>query len=234
MQKHLQIATLNEREVRGRWKSFLRRWNDGALSEGWYESGFRARVAERRGVGGVDRMDWGQEEEDDDDDYGPAVPAKVRSLGPTIPDLQDLQYRRELVQDEHDARRADGRFDRKKARQVDKERMEELAPRGDPGSHERRVEKRREASVTKRAVAEARDGVEEMGDGEIMGDDEGIAGFKMKVRERERAKNAREIRREEVLRAREAERETKVAKLREKEEKTVAMLREIARQRFSS
>ncbi|TGJ83580.1 hypothetical protein E0Z10_g5173 [Xylaria hypoxylon] len=36
IQKQIDISTLNEREVRGRWKSFVSKWNNRELAEGWY------------------------------------------------------------------------------------------------------------------------------------------------------------------------------------------------------
>lgn len=37
IQKGLQISELDNNEVRGRWKSFLGKWNRGELAEGWYD-----------------------------------------------------------------------------------------------------------------------------------------------------------------------------------------------------
>ncbi|KAI1166194.1 hypothetical protein F5B18DRAFT_95175 [Nemania serpens] len=37
VQKQIDIASLDEREVRGRWKSFVSKWNGGGLAEGWYQ-----------------------------------------------------------------------------------------------------------------------------------------------------------------------------------------------------
>lgn len=36
VQKRKDIATMDEREIRGRWKSFVGKWNHGDLAEGWY------------------------------------------------------------------------------------------------------------------------------------------------------------------------------------------------------
>ncbi|KAI1502167.1 hypothetical protein F5X99DRAFT_427534 [Biscogniauxia marginata] len=36
VQKQKDITMLDEREVRGRWKSFVSKWNTGELAEGWY------------------------------------------------------------------------------------------------------------------------------------------------------------------------------------------------------
>lgn len=37
LQKQLDITSLDENEVRGRWKSFMGKWNRGELAEGWYD-----------------------------------------------------------------------------------------------------------------------------------------------------------------------------------------------------
>ncbi len=37
LQKELDICALDEAEVRGRWKSFLGKWNRAELAEGWYD-----------------------------------------------------------------------------------------------------------------------------------------------------------------------------------------------------
>ena len=111
------------------------------------------------------------------------------------------------------------------------------APRPDAGSHERRLEKRRETSGVMRAFRDAKDGLDdvEVGDAELMGgggDGEGVGGLKARKKDMERKKNEREIQREEILRARRAATEERMAKVRAKEEKTVGMLRELARARF--
>ncbi|KAI1759243.1 hypothetical protein GGR53DRAFT_165642 [Hypoxylon sp. FL1150] len=38
VQKQKDITALDEREVRGRWKSFVTKWNKGELAEGWYRA----------------------------------------------------------------------------------------------------------------------------------------------------------------------------------------------------
>ncbi|KAI0396550.1 hypothetical protein F5Y17DRAFT_418643 [Xylariaceae sp. FL0594] len=37
LQKQIDIAALDEREARGRWKSFVNKWNMAQLAEGWYD-----------------------------------------------------------------------------------------------------------------------------------------------------------------------------------------------------
>ena len=120
-------------------------------------------------------------------------------------------------------------------RKQEKERIEELVPRAEAGSKERMLQKKREKAETNRAFASAKTeggGVAEVPESDLLGDDEGIEGFKKQKRELERKKNEREIRREEVSRARAEEREEKVKQYRAKEEATMKGLVELAKARF--
>ncbi|KAI1275560.1 hypothetical protein F5Y07DRAFT_172697 [Xylaria sp. FL0933] len=103
VQKQIDIATLDEREARGRWKSFVSKWNNGGLAEGWYRpETFEDAMLDARGVGDkpederrheprrdsstrvaeVDLRRQGTEgrdetqDDDDDDDYGPTLPTQ--------------------------------------------------------------------------------------------------------------------------------------------------------------
>jgi len=249
IQKHLDIHDLNEDEVKGRWKSFFGKWNRGELAEGWYDPETKRKADERyisrpqnldripdgpRNAGPRAQETEPSEDDDGDDHYGPTLPDAVagRSVGPAIPNLQDLQHRRELAEEDREARAADFKSERKLARQTEKERLEELAPRAAPGSRERQLEKKRDVAASNRSFRDAKDaGMEEVGEGELMGDD-GIEGYKAKAKVQERRKNEREIRKEEVLRARASEREERLAVRRVKEEKTMETLRAMARERF--
>ncbi|RAQ99258.1 short chain dehydrogenase [Stemphylium lycopersici] len=203
IQKSIQLDDLDEREGKGRWKSF-----EDAQTES-------------------------------DDDFGPAPPtdlARHSGHGPTIPKLDDLTYRNEL-RDEDRARGQsdyvdDIRYARKTDRKAQKERLEELAPRADPGSRERQLEKKRETTSTLQSFRDAKEsGEADVAESDLMGDD-GIDNYKKKKKEQERQKNEREIRREEIARAREAERNERLAERREKEGKTMDFLRQIAQERF--
>lgn len=126
------------------------------------------------------------------------------------------------------------RYARKLDRTQQKEALDELLPRADAGTRERQLEKKREKTETMRAFARAKSpgAVEEVGEGELMGDEGGIEGYKKARKEVERKKNEREMRKEEMLRARAAEREERVREYQVKEERTMAMLRALAEQRF--
>ena len=113
---------------------------------------------------------------------------------------------------------------------------DEVAPRAEPGTHERRMEKRRETAAANRAFAESRRGgspTDGAPDDELMGSGENDLAAIKKARESEqRKKNEREIRREEILRARAAEREERLQQYRQKEEETIGWLKTLAKQRF--
>ena len=95
-----------------------------------------------------------EDHDDSEDDYGPSLPTTISRVGPSVPSMQDLQYRNELAEEDETARRQDLRFDRKMDRRLQKERLEELNPRAEPGSRERQLEKKREKAVANRAFRE--------------------------------------------------------------------------------
>lgn len=301
IQKQIDITLLDEREIRGRWKSFVGKWNNGELAEGWYrpevfedvmfdEAGMDDRIETNEGHGFTDRRsasrdnrrsssteklrdmhtsrhqadddtrpgmtdapDRGdeveeEEDDDDDDDYGPTLPTQddprhttdmtnavsQTKHGPGIPTLTDLTLRRELNDSERDDARARLRQERRDDRKLQKDRLDELAPRADAGTQARRLEKRREAREANASFAHAKisNDVPEVTDADLLGGGDGIEEHRKLKRETERRKSEREVRREEILRAQREEREVRAREYREREAKTVDMLREIARSRF--
>jgi hypothetical protein len=272
LHKQLHLADLDDREARGRWKSFVGKWNRGELAEGWYSpemfekaaAGFVGKAARQEGKADIDgrsrlakhesgrdtvQEEGTEEDDDDDDEYGPTLPGseagrqQLRSegpahsrSGPAIPSLQDLEMRRADDMEAKESHVADIRSARRADRKEQAERLEELVPRAEPGSRERRLEKRREAADANReyrsGAASGAAGMDEVGDQELMDDDDGKADFRRQVAEMQRRKTEREIRREEIARARNAEREERMREYAMKEEKTVDMLRELAKKRF--
>lgn len=229
--------------------------NRGDLAAGWYDpatlqkSAAAAREYERaplpsppphadrrerdgRGDAGVDDEDGSE-----DEDLGPAPPPPPLNshprAGPAIPRTSDLRLRDEELAEASADSRSLVRAARKEDKKLQRERLEELVPRAEPGSRDRQLEKKREVAATNRSFADAKGGADGLADVSeevaMGGGDGGIR--EMKARE-ERKKNEREIRREEILRARQAEREERMVGLRQKEEKTMEMLRELAKQRF--
>ncbi|KAK0791233.1 hypothetical protein LTR91_017959 [Friedmanniomyces endolithicus] len=279
IQKSISIADLSEDEVKGRWKSFLGKWNRRELAEGWYDPEMRGRVegryvapaarssagvkaagepgvdggAAREGRARQDQIDDDEDEDEDDDGYGPSLPSLPSTstaqphptkppAGPSAPSLQDLQLRREAAAETHQTHLATLRQTRKSDRALANSRLEELVPRADPGSHERRMEKRAETSAAHNGFRDAKEnggpggggggeGGQE-GVGDLLGDGDEAGSHQAEVAKLERKKGERELRKEEVLRARAAEREERVAEVRRKEERTMEMLRGIARERF--
>lgn len=178
------------------------------------------------------------DESQSEDEFGPAVSRDVvpRRTGPTMPKMDDLALRDQLTAEERRQSssnyRDDVRYERKEDRKAQKERLEELVPRADPGSRERQLEKRRETTSTLKEFRDAKEGGDaEVRDADLLGADD-IDEYKRHRKEMERKKTEREIRREEVLRARAAEREEKLAEFRQKEAATMDYLRAIAKDRF--
>ncbi|PNS20755.1 hypothetical protein CAC42_2686 [Sphaceloma murrayae] len=241
LQKQIYIEDLDEQELKGRWKSFLGKWNRGELSEGYYDPATKAKADTSRSSEGrvtsVEKAvvttspDAENSESDGGGDYGPALP-QGSTQGAAIANRQDLQYRDELVEEAKRTGRESIRHERKMERKLQKDRMDEVAPRAEPGTKDRLLEKKREKLEANRSFRESKDGgVEEVGDKDLLGD-EGAEAYKAQLKEHERRKTEREVRKEEVLRARAAEREERLAAHRAKENKTLDMLKEIAKQRF--
>jgi hypothetical protein len=255
VQKQLDIDEVSADEVRGRFKSFLGKWNRRELSDGWYDPDVQVRAQERfasrppaaapkpadvRAIETrqpTEREDGARQDENDDeedsDGYGPTLPASRRAQGVAVPSMQDLQNRRELEREDRENFAADMKYERKQDRKLQKERIEELAPRAAPGTRERQLEKKREKSAVTREFADAKapGGVEEVNDADLLGDDGGDS-YKAQLKVQSKRKNEREIRKEEILRARAAEREERLSEHRQKEAKTMEMLRGLAKQRY--
>ncbi|MCJ1385106.1 hypothetical protein MMC17_008225 [Xylographa soralifera] len=260
VQKQLALEDLSQTEARGRWKSFVGKWNRGELAEGWYDPATLRKATESftRPFSSSRHPDERRLSPDyihqkkqaldgsgssGDENIGPALPenqgknvSKAYRSGPTIPTLQDLELRHETSTEDNIAAREVLREQRIVDRKKDKERVEELVPRAEAGSKERMIEKKREKAETNRAFASAKTeggGVAEVPESELLGDEDGgLEGFKKQKRELERKKNEREIRREEVSRARAEEREERVKQYRAKEEATMKGLVELAKARF--
>ncbi|KAG6039543.1 hypothetical protein E4U41_002471 [Claviceps citrina] len=270
LQKQRDLGCMDEREVRGRWKSFAGKWNRGELAEGWYDPDMFARCAAEyaslaeeegwddsasprggRGGGGGGgggqttgagsaRMnsDEGDDDDDDDDDdaYVPILPGqkgpKAR-LGAKSATTQDLSLRDELLQEQRETERHQLRQARRADRALQKERLEELVPRAEPGTRERKLEKKKEVNETMRQFRDRSPAPGlEVGDAQLLGTGDGLDEHKrMRARERTR-KSDRQVRREEFERAKREEMEHRQKLWREREEGTVSMLRELARQRF--
>lgn len=267
LQKQKDIEEMDEREVRGRWKSFVGKWNRGELAEGWYDPEMFQRILERGPppprepqqqqqqqqhrrqqsdssdekppeARYLDRNASEDEDEDEDEDmdYGPVLPGAApgdRRAGATIPNKQDLALRDELAEESREADREDLRAARKADRKLQKERLEELVPRAEAGTRERKLEKRQEVNEKMRQFRDKSPGGE-VRDSELMGGGDSLEEYKQAKEKEQRRKSEREIRREEIERAKREEIEEKRRAWQEREDKTVSMLRELARQRFGS
>ncbi|KAK5955178.1 hypothetical protein OHC33_003858 [Knufia fluminis] len=256
IQKHHDIEDLAEDEVKGRWRSFMNKWNRGELAEGWYDPITLQKAVTAHEPTALDEDATQKHEpppasgvdDEEDDDFGPALPQDGRGSlarieppnsrsGPTIPSLQDLQSRNEdarsAAEISREQRFEDMRNERKVERKIQKERLEEVPPRAEAGTRERQLEKKRDAAASNRAFAATKEGGGdvEVQESDLMGEDT-LSELKKMKKEHERRKTEREVKRDEIMRARAAEREERTQKMKEKEDKTMAMLKELARSRF--
>lgn len=110
IQKGRFIEDMDEREIRGRWKSFVAKWNEGSLAEGWYSpelveqtlwqgietrepreepappadgsgSGKREEPKERSEAVSREHEEGADAGDDEDDDYGPVLPGQNERAG---------------------------------------------------------------------------------------------------------------------------------------------------------
>ncbi|KAJ5382644.1 hypothetical protein N7517_000555 [Penicillium concentricum] len=138
IQKGKHIEDLSEDEVKGRWKSFMQKWNRGELAEGWYDpvtldkARKNAEQEPEAGVrGGRESPDYTQgeraaakapqnppiddnDDDDEDDEYGPSLPQPGSGrggaqAGPAIPTMQDLELKRESAIEDAMAARGESR-----------------------------------------------------------------------------------------------------------------------------
>ncbi|EDO00536.1 hypothetical protein SS1G_14406 [Sclerotinia sclerotiorum 1980 UF-70] len=195
-------------------------------------SSFTKRESEYDNPGRVE-----DDENDSDDSIGPTLPGEMNKVkmnrpGPSIPNMEDLELKREMAVEDRLAQRDDIRYERRIDRKEQKEALDELVPRAEAGTRERQLEKKKEVNEKMKSFREQSPGAAEVPDTELMGGDDGIEGFKKKKEEFERKKNERELRKEEIMRARQAEREERLQEYRQKEDGTMAMLKALAKQNF--
>ncbi len=138
----------------------------------------------------------------------------------------------EMEAEDRLARQADLKHSRKLDRKSQQDALDELVPRAEAGTRERRLEKKAEVNAKMKSFREKSPGAEEVPESDLMGGGDGLSEYKKQKQELERKKNERELRKEEILRARAAEREERLEEYRAKEDKTMAMLRALAKQNF--
>lgn len=248
VQKQIEWEELDEREVKGRWKSFVGKWNRGELAEGWYDPDMFSRISESdpgpapkqrkrtpEPVTHHEHETLDRANSSDENDYGPTLPQSSqhgRRAGPGIPSFNDLSIRNEMIEDDREDFISILRAARKADRAQQKERLEDLAPRADAGTQERKLEKRQAVNDKMRGFRDKSPGMEAGNEKELMGGGDSLEEYKSAKQREQRRKTEREIRREEIDRAKREEMEEKRRAWREREEGTVSMLKELARQRF--
>lgn len=249
VQKQINIEDLDERELKGRWKSFVSKWNSGELAEGWYDPEMFSRIAARGPPvrepspprappqrAPSDRAPSDRDANSDDEDYGPVLPnsSSNRPVGAMAPSRDDLSMRDELAAEAREADREALRAARKADRAQQKERLDDVAPRAEAGTRERRLEKKQLLNDKLRGFRDRSPGgmADAGNDTEVMGGGDSLEEYKRAKATEQRRKTERELRREEMERARRQEIEERRRAYQEKEDGTVAMLRELAKQRF--
>lgn len=246
LQKQKDIDDMDDREVKGRWKSFMGKWNRGELAEGWYDPEMYQRISSasvnhapsqvQRHISPkpTTRKEDISGDEGSDEDYGPVLPGGGggRRARASIPSMQDLAVRDEMNAESREADREDLRAARKADRKLQKERLEDLVPRAEPGTRERKLEKRQEVNAKMKDFRDKSPGMEGGTEKELMGGGDELEEYKKEKEKQQRRKTERELRREEIQRAKQEEMEEKRRKWQEREQGTMSMLQELAKQRF--
>ena len=251
IQKGKFLESMDDREVKGRWKSFVGKWNRGELAEGWYDPDMFTRICSmERPEKPPHELDThnqtlprskedGGSYQSDDEDYGPALPISdsSRRAGAAIPKLQDLSLRNEMIAEDREVEKSAGIAAIRDARRADrkhqKEQLDEILPRAEAGTHERKLEKKQMVNDKMKEFREKSPGMDGgMNEKELMGGGDSLDDYKRQKQAEQRKRTEREIRREEIDRAKREEVEEKRRAWKEKEDEKISMLKELAKQRF--
>ncbi|POS87452.1 hypothetical protein EPUL_002164, partial [Erysiphe pulchra] len=255
IQKNKIFEDLDKKELKGRWKSFMHKWNRGELSEGWYDPSTKRKARENAitrisqtledapGVATTRRNGKNPAYESEsesvdgnqsDQSFGPVLPgqeirSKTRRLGPTIPSTQDIQVMNEIDTEARIARYNEIKLARKADRNEQKAALDELIPQSMAGTRERQLEKKKELNEKMKSFREKSPGTADIPDSDLMGDKNDFEFYKKAKQEMERKKNERELRKEAFLRIRVAEREERLREYRIKEEATIGMFKALVK-----
>ncbi|KAK4199743.1 hypothetical protein QBC40DRAFT_202167, partial [Triangularia verruculosa] len=248
--KNIELPSLLETEVKGRWKSFIGKWNRGGLSTEWYThaslppppSPLLSPLSSYPPLEFTPHPPPIPQVDDDDDEYGPVLPNQTRTTrtttslhGPLIPSRDDLLGRNETLDSDRQYALEVHRHERKIFRKEHKELLDDLLPKADPGSRERKLEKKRELTDKLKSFSQAKDAgaMEEVNERDLMGGgDDALEELQRVKRLREQKQNQRQGKREEEEMLRRKEREERVRGYREREEKVMEGLRGLVRERF--
>lgn len=120
-------------------------------------------------------------------------------------------------------------LERKAARRLEKERLEELVPRAEPGTKERRLEKKAEVAAAHRAFRE-KSPEATIPERDLMGGDD----IKAELLRQKRIDAERQARRDEAYRLRETEKMQRRKELEKREDGTMEMLKRLAQERYGA
>ena len=229
--------------------------NHGELAEGWYdpdrlqqyaheESSAKPKVSTpAEHVTRKTSLSYPSEDDEDDDEYGPALASSGQGstrAGPSIPTMNDLALRRENDREGRESTIALAKASRRADAKLEKQRLDDLAPRAEAGTRERQLEKKRDLAASNKTFAESKggggagSGMVEVNEADLLGggEDDSVEGIKKRKMEEQRKLSERELRREEFARARREEMEQRKKDFTEKEEERTQRFIELAKRRF--
>ncbi|KAL9615937.1 MAG: hypothetical protein Q9160_009137 [Pyrenula sp. 1 TL-2023] len=182
IQKNILLEDLSADEVKGRWKSFVGKWNRGDLAEGWYDPKTLDKAlnqappppprthppqqpsskTHKQSTESATALDSNPSPDSDSESlYGPSLPtlsSTHRSHGPTIPQTADLTLSREAAHTVSLAARASTQSSLKSARRTERAArtltLDTIAPRPAAGTHARILENKALQRLSNTAFAD--------------------------------------------------------------------------------
>ncbi|KIO25471.1 hypothetical protein M407DRAFT_244066 [Tulasnella calospora MUT 4182] len=241
------VDELSGEKSRAYFRKFVKRWNSGKLDDSFYSGRVTARAASSSNTayrwsfaGKESKKDKVALEEARDtvaratnqvqstDGVSPSsVPkSKGRIAGPTLPSAADWteqeEARREFVEYER-------KNSRKREREEDKERVEDLVGPRETGREAMLEKKRLKRESDRQARGEKDDAFLEVGEDALYG---GSDSFQARLAQRDTARKRMEEKRQGERMGRESEGQNRLSALREKDKANMAYLQALAKERF--
>jgi len=203
--------------------------NGGDLPSKYYDPELNHRHRKSHDHGNEDSKSRRLHDEEPKKGNGIYSSLKEEVVGPALPTPEDLQLRKEqLLDDLEDADRL-RKATLKSQRKLEKERLEELVPRADAGTRERKLEKRAEIKAVHRSFRDKSPEIT-VSDDVLMGGDD----IKADLLRQKKIEQEREARRDENYRLKEAERLQRQSEMNRREQGTMDMLKKLAQERYGS
>lgn len=240
------VDELSGDKSRTYFRKFTKRWNSGKLNDTFYSGSVAARVESSSNTayrwsfaGKESKQDKAAIEEarntvaratNQAQELGgvaPLAPSKptARIAGPTLPSASDWTELEETRRDLADQER---KYSRKREREDDKARIDDLVGPRETGREGMLEKKRLKREGDRQARAEKDDAFVEVGEDALYGGDS----FRARIAQRDAARKRMEEKRQGERVTRDSESQSRFGALREKDKANMAYLQALAKERF--